>query len=273
MTTREYILLTDSMFLPLLLLVLTAAVHGEECLCRTMGWYSRCELESTGRIPACVSNETESLLLDAKTAPVLDGRSFALTPRLSNLKVLNLPYGNLSEDLFGDLRDLLYLDLSSNRLLHLGSAAFERVQCNALSLDGNDLRSVADGAFQNVTSLSLRDNDLASLSASVFLPHSQVRVLDLAHNKLRALPSGLLDRVSTLEELHVQGNPWRCDCRLLREVLILRTVLEASSSTAECFDPPDLRGVALLDLPRRLQCGSSTPGRRPSSKLQQRLSI
>ncbi|MEE6504320.1 hypothetical protein FKM82_005146 [Ascaphus truei] len=85
-----------------------------------------------------------------------------------------------------------------------------------------------------------------SLPAS-FPPSTQV--IRLNRNTLVSIPNGLLDRLLELREVHLQQNPWHCDCG----ILYLRSWLQGQQNRAlyrdvVCATPPPLKGRVILYL-------------------------
>lgn len=85
--------------------------------------------------------------------------------------------------------------------------------------------------------------------------------LVLTGNNLTALPLGMLDVMPALRAVHLGGNPWRCDCRLVP----LRAWLAGRPERAlyrelRCAGPPALRGRLLPYLTEEELRAACPPG-------------
>lgn len=147
---------------------------------------------------------------------------------LRTLQHLNLAYNSLREldkRLLGPVRSLSHFDLSHNRLSHKP----ETSEMLLFFLR----RTKHTGALQtpsHVTHCILFPYHFPSFSLWGFpgamgdslrnLSH-----LGLAHNRLTRLDRSLLDALTRLDSLTLQGNPWKCDCQLIGLKLWLETYL------------------------------------------------
>ncbi|XP_037114094.1 platelet glycoprotein Ib beta chain [Syngnathus acus] len=67
--------------------------------------------------------------------------------------------------------------------------------------------------------------------------------LRLHNNRLTTLPNGLLDKLSSLHEVSLHGNPWTCDCGVLYlRAWLRRRPVGRPSAHINCSSPPRLRG-------------------------------
>jgi hypothetical protein len=69
------------------------------------------------------------------------------------------------------------------------------------------------GAYQ-LESLNLGSNHITTIELDTFVPMTQLRELDLSNNELHIANRLLFDRLAHLQLLHLQTNPWQCDCEL-----------------------------------------------------------
>ncbi|XP_061623579.1 platelet glycoprotein Ib beta chain isoform X1 [Phyllopteryx taeniolatus] len=68
--------------------------------------------------------------------------------------------------------------------------------------------------------------------------------LHLHNNQLTTLPNGFLDKLPSLRQVSLHGNPWACDCGVLylRAWLRRRPGSPSGQPHVNCSSPPHLRG-------------------------------
>ncbi|CAK8674476.1 unnamed protein product [Clavelina lepadiformis] len=195
-----------------------------------------------------------------------------------NLNVLSLRKNNLKEikkdDLLG-LRKLKNLFLENNELELISPMAFESLKnIRKLALDNNKLANFpAATSMFLLSSLSLAHNLLERLPADVFAgmrrlqvlnvssnklesidlsPLSRLTSLDLRNNRLRNLPD--LSKLVDLEQVHLEGNPWHCDC----DIQDMRRWIESTDYDVTCAGPPNHSGKPLKSLSiENLKCSTT----------------
>ncbi|KAM8885990.1 platelet glycoprotein Ib beta chain [Spinachia spinachia] len=100
------------------------------------------------------------------------------------------------------------------------------------------------GSEVNCSSRSL---NFSSLPTSFPPETSSLRLHD---NRLTVLPNGLLDDLTSLRSVSLQGNPWECDCGVLylRSWLLRQPAGLRSHLGVNCSSPPGLRGRLVVYL-------------------------
>ncbi|GIY27077.1 protein toll [Caerostris extrusa] len=111
--------------------------------------------------------------------------------------------------------DLMFLDLSRNKIRSLqGCVRFLSV-LNYLNLTDNRIESFEEGEFDGLnelTDLYLHGNRITTLGGEV-QRLLQLQYLDISSNRIRTLrKEQILDK---LKYLYLAGNPFSCDCKLL----------------------------------------------------------
>lgn len=163
---------------------------------------------------------------------------------LSHLRVLDLA-GNeihaLPRGLFVDLVILEHLDLTDNPIARLADTAFQGLvglrwlslsrlpivslpvnvwrpvgRLRTLLLSGTKLENLRNGnlaGLAELETLEVTNSPLREIGHLALDETPSLRKLDLRHNDLTFLPANVA-RLSSLNELWLQGNPWACDCRM-----------------------------------------------------------
>lgn len=124
-----------------------------------------------------------------------------LEPLTDSLTVLE---ANANKHLIDPTTSVAYLIQPLKRLTHL-SVTFN-------SLDD----SLIDSTFYNsgaLVHLNMSYNRFVNISGRLFIPLTNLEVLDLSHNRIFGLDSSFFDQISampTLREVYWNDNPWSC---------------------------------------------------------------
>uniref|UniRef100_A0A158P7Q0 LRRCT domain-containing protein n=1 Tax=Angiostrongylus cantonensis TaxID=6313 RepID=A0A158P7Q0_ANGCA len=185
--------------------------------------------------------ELETLTFaDNLISDIDDGALFGL----DNLVLLNMSNNQLVR-LPGNtwpLAKLRSLDLSGNSFVALETASFDTLpSLQFLNLSNcKNLKAIHMAAFVSMSSLRTLDLSncaLTHIASTAFQPFPPLTTLLMAGNLLETLPSYM--KISDVQELDLNGNPWDCSCEL-RELRL--------HSAATCVTPKSLNGVPLNEL-------------------------
>ncbi|XP_047998091.1 connectin-like [Leguminivora glycinivorella] len=145
---------------------------------------------------------------------------------LNNLIELNLDVNYISvvtKEMFEGLEKLSSLNLRNNLLTMIGNLAFSEMWgLKDLMLDNNAIKYVADRAFGGLSQLrklTLSGNKLTVFFSNILKERSTLIVLDLKDNLLETMSYEAIRPVidngkSSPKAVYLDGNPFRCDCRL-----------------------------------------------------------
>ncbi|CAL8369140.1 unnamed protein product [Lota lota] len=144
--------------------------------------------------------------------------------------------------------DLVYLDLRNNSLSQLEpgtlSTPFSRLVF--LDLGSNNLTEIPSGSFgesRSLIKLRLGDNPyLSAVGRHAFQGLTSLRELGLERNGLSDLDVVILEPLSSLRTLRLEGNPWECSCRFAKLFAWLtehRDKLPTGMEGLECSLPQD----------------------------------
>ncbi|XP_007953867.1 matrix-remodeling-associated protein 5 [Orycteropus afer afer] len=141
-----------------------------------------CTFRSLASVPAGISQHVERINL---------GCVF----KLSYNKVRGI-----TRHTFQGLSSLVRLHVDHNRIEFLHPQALHGLtSLRLVHLEGNLLHQLHAGTFSTFSFLG-------------FFRLSTVRHLYLADNRMRSLPTGMLQNMPLLENVYLQGNPWDCGC-------------------------------------------------------------
>ncbi|XP_063071016.1 leucine-rich repeats and immunoglobulin-like domains protein 1 [Engraulis encrasicolus] len=143
---------------------------------------------------------------------------------LSSNKIVHLETGAFDQ-LSGSLQ---ILRLSRNRLMRIPVKAFQLPNLTQLELSRNRLRQIEGLTFQGLSRLEvlkLQRNNISNLTDGAFWGLSKMRVLHLEFNSLKEVNSGSLYGLTSLQQLYLSNNSialvnpdgWRF-CQKLREL-------------------------------------------------------
>lgn len=124
-----------------------------------------------------------------------------------NLK--NNQISDLPPTLFGDLKALECLDVSSNLLSSLTDDQFSHMKSlNMLHLTSNIIQRAANHSFAGLPKLECVDLSLNRLTDDRFLHElTTLKMLNLSFNRFETINSTLLNGIAFVE---LVGNYWRC---------------------------------------------------------------
>lgn len=201
------------------------------------------------------------LYLNGNQMESVDSMVFNNLPNLRLLNLSNNSIQSFNSKAFPDDNTLQELNLSRAIQNHSAVedvlAVLQRgalLQLTRLDLSNNELVVLPEGMFThlpNLATLSLQNSSIISLQNSTQNIPPLLRELDLRDNSLRELSNSTLSGLSlkTYLQVHLAGNPWRCDCNIDDLVTWLRTsdqVTDAQNLT--CAEPVNLRRLPLVQV-------------------------
>ena len=183
--------------------------HQAACLggCTCLGTAMACGVVRIMDISHVDLAGFHSLQLKAFTLPTFKNNT--------QMKSVDVSRGNISliiQDIFLTFSNLLFLDMSNNRIVSINSFAFKGlINLKKLHLQGNPIKEIAHDGMQDL-------NQLVSLDLSyLFLTHigpyslkglHSLQILNLTGNNLVHLNFGPFIYLKKLQELDISRNPY-----------------------------------------------------------------
>ncbi|XP_078660971.1 uncharacterized protein LOC144905266 [Branchiostoma floridae x Branchiostoma belcheri] len=190
---------------------------------------------------------------------------------MSKLSMLNLDNNNISEVTGRPFDSLRSLSIQNNLLTTVPIALKNLTNIQILSLSGNQISTLQNDSFQgldNLWMLFMSDNDVREIETGVFKQMRLIfkifleenvnlksvdvdtfrvpslRFVYLRNSGIETIHRGQAEEdLPSLLTMELLGNPLNCDCRL--GWMLAWPVIK---SDATCFNPSDLRGMAVKDL-------------------------
>uniref|UniRef100_T1HAX6 Uncharacterized protein n=1 Tax=Rhodnius prolixus TaxID=13249 RepID=T1HAX6_RHOPR len=229
------------------------------------------------------------LRIDGNHFPVILEKTFCSQGRLQSLTLARNGLAKVTTHAFDNLTSLVELDLGYNKLDKLEPTTFVPLadSLRIVKISGNNIDigefkyvlqvitkikelSLADleimtqdlpiGLLAHLASLrflNMSGNQLVHFPVQLLSPTTKLIELDLSRNKFHGLDERLVARMESLQEVHLEDNPWACD---LCHITPMMSRVNDSSwiKRAICALPYNLKGRRLDSLTMGMLgwCGS-----------------
>lgn len=203
----------------LLVLVLLAPVLSCPGLCSCYANTTDCTaagLLSLTAVLAGLDRSSSTLLLSQNN---LSSLAMVELSNFSHLELLDLSqnrFSGLQPDVFSGLSGLCWLNLSANNLGMQPVIPDPNSSVRAgLAPAGNQgLTKEAFNGLWQLRGLDLSRNSLLWLPKGLLDGVPRLSWLSLARNRMSTLDRATFEPLVGLQQLHLEGNRWECDCRL-----------------------------------------------------------
>ena len=245
MSISNYLNLYKKLFLISLLTISCVRACPPTCECKWKNGKQTVECtkerNSFTDIPSGLDQGTQVLDLSNNELKIIQKNAFQ-KHGLVNLQKIHLSKCKINEihnDAFLQLTNLVYLDLSYNELTQIPYSVFRNTpSLRQLILRGNLIKHIPTNAFTNTPSLvhlDLSHCNIVSVARKAFGALSLLETLQMQSNKLRELPSDILNSLRSSHDLQLQNNDWICDCRALPLWKLLKE--QKITQTPKCHSP------------------------------------
>lgn len=245
----------------------TTAVSGDDwtatcpksCVCKwTNGKKSVfCTDRQLTSTPTTLSAEVQVLGLNDNHIAYLNREEFSSLSlvNLQRIYLKNSQVAFIHRDAFKNLKILVELDLSENAIANLDKQTFNgNDRLRILYLYGNPLKQLVSHQFPvlpHLRSLDLHNCQLSSIDPTAFANLELLELLNLQTNQLEHMSETVFSYTNHLKTLLLEGNPWRCDCRL-RYFRNWYTQSNLNSVGLTCRQPLAVRGKSWEDVDENL---------------------
>ena len=166
----------------------------------------------------------------------------SLSPSLSALYLTQNQISYVSPDSLANLINLEILYLDRNKLnddSFVRNAFKGLVNLRELELGFNLITKIPSQLSFTLERLHITANQLEYLRKSELSGLHNLRVLDMAYNRLKSVEHGALESLTKLDAADLSGNNWLCDCYLrdLKNYLRIKKVHHGSREMITCSDP------------------------------------
>ncbi|KAG4080201.1 hypothetical protein HA402_008272 [Bradysia odoriphaga] len=192
------------------------------CVCKwTTGKKSViCNTLQLTTIPTTLSTEVQVLHLNENNIAYLNREEFT-SLGLVNLQRIHLKKSNIiyiHRDAFKNLKILVELDLSENAIETLDKLTFNgNDRLRILCLYGNPLKKLVAYQFPvlpHLRSLDLHNCQISSIDSQAFANLELLELLNLKNNLVESVSENVFEYMRNLKTLVLEGNPWKCNCKL-----------------------------------------------------------
>jgi hypothetical protein len=159
--------------------------------------------------------DLNSLDLSSNNIKSIDSGTFMYNKQLHWLSLADNSMFTLPNKGF-HLPALLFWNLSYCSIQNIHLDTFKQItELRHLYLRNNTIVSLNNGVFHHLSQLQTLDlcyNDLQNFDIQVFSRLSELRSLSLCYNNVSRINITLIDAVTRIGMVDLQGNPWICDC-------------------------------------------------------------
>eukprot|EP00058_Branchiostoma_floridae_P027818 XP_002613309.1 hypothetical protein BRAFLDRAFT_68275 [Branchiostoma floridae] len=191
------------------------------------------------------------LWLNSNEINDIQAGTFTPTQQLVTLRLDRNKLTKLISNMFTGLGNLQNLWLNSSDINDIEAGTFSPTpQLTTLYLHRNRLKLIKADIFSNLLHLKtfhVSYNNIETFPTEVLWTIPPLTSLELQNNRMMTLPRAAYDKLSSISDVNIDNNPWRCDC----EIVPFRLKMNGSNSFENqitCSHPHNLNGQRLKDI-------------------------
>ena len=190
-----------------------------DCFCEPHSKNVHCTNKGLTSIPEGIPHDTVELILNQNPFqnPDLTRRNFTNLMKLQKLYMSRCGIETIALDTFTDLSDLVWLDISNNKISFIADYTFRGLHLKHLFINDNKGIQLSSGAFEGMSTqgLYMHNSGISKLSVKVMSPlNGTLRTLWLYQNQFESFSEDWLYLFNTLGHLRLGRNPFHCNCEI-----------------------------------------------------------
>ncbi|XP_076460542.1 leucine-rich repeat and fibronectin type III domain-containing protein 1-like protein [Babylonia areolata] len=225
------------------------------CFCEPHSKNVHCTDKALTAIPEGIPEDTMDLILNQNTFlnPALTRRNFTHLVKLQKLYLSRCGIETIAVDTFMDLTDLVWLDISNNKISFISDHTFRGLHLKHLFINDNQGVQLSPRAFEGMSTqgLYMHNCGITSLSMEVITPlNGTLRTLWLYQNQLETLSEDWIYLFNSLGHVRLGKNPFHCNCELgwLHKFFNKHTSVFSGGDLPSCASPALVRGKRFSNL-------------------------
>lgn len=239
-----------------ILLILSTVQCYSECpsVCTCIWKNGKQTSECTGKgltvIPSDLSASTQVIDVSRNSFTEIPSRSFQKKGlvNLQKIYVAECGLSRIAPDAFFQLRNLVELDLSGNKLRSIPAEALKDCpNLRRLQISHNPIHQIEGGAFSSLShliSLGLANCHINHLQPGALDGLENLEQMELNGNKLTSLSISVFKPLRELHELNLHNNPWYCDCKIQKVRMWMMEHKIPLSIPPQCHGPPIVKDLS-----------------------------
>lgn len=224
----------------------------DKCFCLNRNFH--CSRKGLRHIPIGIPKNSVQIMLNENhfKYTTLSKANFTDFSDLQHLYLNGCNIELIEEGTFSDLQNLIWLDLSNNRIGTITDYTFKGLRLQHLFLNGNRNIELNSKSFAGLHTqgLYLQDCSLKTINPQVFEPlKNSLEKLWVNGNEIDKLDKSMLEIIKKLSFLQIGSNPLHCNCEMmwLKEFFDKNFTIFSSGTSdvaaimPSCRTPPRLR--------------------------------